>query len=204
MERVDSPFPYRISTLMELHDTIELLKIGWNQLVESGQMLDVEIQVISPGRPDSEREAEASAPPDPGANDIDAVAFDVYQKFEDGEITQTFQDPEKNGREMMGIKNLTVEEILPAIGQVVNQSLEKWVEAEIEFEPQGLTSGKTIGRFRRHTTAAAWEYFRTDYRLYFACNGIQTLLEAKEMSSWKRLIINLMPPNQIRMKFGEN
>ena len=192
---------------MELHDTIELLKIGWNQLVESGQMLDVEIQVISPGQSDSADSTdkdEARAGADNSQADIDAIAFDVYQKFEDSEMTQTFQDPQKNGREMMGIKNLSVEEILPAIGQVVNQSLEKWAEAEIEFVPQGLTSGKTIGRFRRHKTAAGWEYFRTDYRLYFACNGIQTLLEAKEMSSWKRLIINLLPPNQIRMKFGEN
>ena len=33
---------------MEIQETIELLKIGWDQLVESGQMLDVEIEMIAP------------------------------------------------------------------------------------------------------------------------------------------------------------
>ena len=119
-------------------------------------------------------------------------------------MTQTFQDPQKNGRELMGIKNLSVDEILPAIGRVVNQSLEKWAEAEIEFEPVGATSGKTSGRFKRNQSETDWQYFRTDYRLYFACDGIQKLLETKAVQTWKRLFINLSPPNNIRIRLGEN
>ncbi|MEM7802614.1 MAG: hypothetical protein AAF633_25700 [Chloroflexota bacterium] len=93
---------------MEIQASIELLKSGWEMMIETGQLHQVDIQMVT----------------HPGDEET-IIGVDIIQTFHDRISTQTFQDSQVNGLETLGILGLTTDQIFPAIIRVVNKNVPK-------------------------------------------------------------------------------
>lgn len=163
------------------------LRQKWTELDAKGHKVKVEFQLVA-------------HPQD--ANNI--MAIDVVQQIDGKPVTETVQRNAGEAYEVLGIANLSVEELKEVyrgmMQQLYSQQASPHMFLSISMKPTSPTSGELIGDFARDD-APVQDRVQLNYQHYYVLSALREKMREQTGKSWSEVTASYDSSGNVEFRF---